>query len=605
MDGQRFLTRTSIREWVGLLALVLGTLFCGLGSARLWDRDEPRNARCAQEMLERSDWIVPTFDGELRTHKPILLYWLQLTSYQIFGVHEWSARLPSVLCGLIAVLACYGMATHLFNRRVGVWGAICLSTSVMFIVASRAATPDAPLIACCTVTLWLFLRSAYSRQPSGELRFQQPKWIDWFSIYIVCAIAILAKGPVGLLLPGMVMGLQLMWQTWPTSVTQTNGLWNKGLRGSITFVRHACITAWRMRPFSAMFAVLVIASPWYIMVGLATDGVWLREFFWTHNVSRAVSTMEGHSGPPILFYLATLCVGTFPWSIWLGPAYWYAYRLWQTQPAWRPGLMFCMTWTLVYIVSFSFAATKLPSYVTPCYPAVVMVYAGLFAHWSQHQKVCLKLGQVGLFIGAMVFLTLTLLFGQFRINDQLPLAVLVPVGAIATICACGALFLMSRSHPRLGLQIYTSGAIILIIALASFGSERVDTCRGDLALLTTAMQSRDASKLALIGEVEPSWVFYTKGSATRIPIAGWERPAWDFLCADTQHQLLLRVEQASELERYLRELDPSAKFEMSLPPKPALNGDRYVLIRRIHPAFPQDRQSEIRQARILEGTSTR
>src|SRR6476469_4382820 len=75
----------SIRHPLILLCLAGGILFFRLGSAPLWDRDEPRNARCAQEMLERSDWITPTLNGELRAHKPVLLYWLIMASYQICG----------------------------------------------------------------------------------------------------------------------------------------------------------------------------------------------------------------------------------------------------------------------------------------------------------------------------------------------------------------------------------------------------------------------------------------------------------------------------------------------------------------------------------------
>ncbi len=59
-----------------LVAICLLCFFLRLGDSKLWDRDEPRNARCAAEMLERGDWVVPTFNDELRTHKPILTYWL-------------------------------------------------------------------------------------------------------------------------------------------------------------------------------------------------------------------------------------------------------------------------------------------------------------------------------------------------------------------------------------------------------------------------------------------------------------------------------------------------------------------------------------------------
>ena len=108
-------------------------MFSFLGSARLWDRDEPRNARAAQEMLERNDWIVPTFNGELRSHKPILLYWLQMSAYSIFGQSETSARLPSALAACLSVLALAWLASRLAGEQTllgpnGFWSGAVLAT---------------------------------------------------------------------------------------------------------------------------------------------------------------------------------------------------------------------------------------------------------------------------------------------------------------------------------------------------------------------------------------------------------------------------------------------------------------------------------------------
>jgi 4-amino-4-deoxy-L-arabinose transferase-like glycosyltransferase len=90
------------------LTLVLGiaaaVLFANLGGTRLWDRDEPRNAGCARDMLHRGDWIVPTFNGELRAHKPVLLYWCIMAAYRTLGVSEFAARLPSATAALVTMI---------------------------------------------------------------------------------------------------------------------------------------------------------------------------------------------------------------------------------------------------------------------------------------------------------------------------------------------------------------------------------------------------------------------------------------------------------------------------------------------------------------------
>lgn len=124
---------------VALLVLVAGSvLFVELGSARLWDRDEPRNARASHEMLARGDWIVPTFNGELRDHKPVLLYWGQMLGCLTLGESEFTARLPSALCALLTIFAVAVLASRLSGKPSGLshegyWSAGCMATCGLFV----------------------------------------------------------------------------------------------------------------------------------------------------------------------------------------------------------------------------------------------------------------------------------------------------------------------------------------------------------------------------------------------------------------------------------------------------------------------------------------
>ena len=153
------------------IAIVVGLALCvmltNLGGPRLWDRDEPRNAGCAAEMLAAHDWVVPRFNGELRTHKPILLYWLMLGSYSLLGVNEFSARLPSALlaCGTVACVCLMGK--HFWGRRAGNWAGLALATSLLFVMAGRAATPDSALIFCSS-SLALKSPTAITAMRSGR-----------------------------------------------------------------------------------------------------------------------------------------------------------------------------------------------------------------------------------------------------------------------------------------------------------------------------------------------------------------------------------------------------------------------------------------------------
>src|SRR4051812_26191041 len=106
-------------HWLLLLAVGGLLTFPNLGATSLWDMDEGVNAECGREMLEAGTLIVPTFNWELRTAKPVLTYWLQRPAYVWFGVSEWSARLPSALCGLGTVLVTYELGRRMFGATTG------------------------------------------------------------------------------------------------------------------------------------------------------------------------------------------------------------------------------------------------------------------------------------------------------------------------------------------------------------------------------------------------------------------------------------------------------------------------------------------------------
>src|SRR5437660_9656260 len=109
-----------------LLALCALLFFLGLGTLGLTDRDEGSNAEAAREMVQSGDWLTPTLNGAPRFAKPILIYWLIACSYLVFGVSEFTARLPSALFGALLVLMQYAFATRLLGPTVGLRAALML-----------------------------------------------------------------------------------------------------------------------------------------------------------------------------------------------------------------------------------------------------------------------------------------------------------------------------------------------------------------------------------------------------------------------------------------------------------------------------------------------
>ena len=196
-------------------------MLTNLGGPRLWDRDETRNGECAREMLVNSDWVVPTFNGELRTHKPVLLYWCIMTSYLACGVTEFAARFPSALCAIGSVICTYRMGRRLFGPQAGIWAAIALATSLMFVVAGRAATPDSLLIFCTTLALMIYVCGTFRPRfettpldappdPIIAGHYFPQHFPTVLTLYAAMGLGVLAKGPVGLILPTAVIGMFLL-----------------------------------------------------------------------------------------------------------------------------------------------------------------------------------------------------------------------------------------------------------------------------------------------------------------------------------------------------------------------------------------------------------
>ncbi len=126
-----------------IVVAVIGaaSFITGLGLTRLWDEDEPKNAVCGQEMFSSGDWVVPTFNGQLRTDKPILIYWCMIAVYQVFGVSEMAARLPSALAGVGSVVLIFHLGRLMFDRRTGLMASCLAASALMFAVLAQGRLP--------------------------------------------------------------------------------------------------------------------------------------------------------------------------------------------------------------------------------------------------------------------------------------------------------------------------------------------------------------------------------------------------------------------------------------------------------------------------------
>jgi 4-amino-4-deoxy-L-arabinose transferase-like glycosyltransferase len=520
-----------------LLIVLLSGLcfFTRLGSSRLWDQDEPRNARCAWEMYERNDWIVPTFNGQLRAHKPILLYWLMMSAYAVFGVNEFSARFWSAGLAVGTVLLTYGIGVRLFDARTAIWAATGLATTLMFNVAAHAATPDSTLIFCSTVSIALFVCSVNWLSPRATtvgdgrpacLRLDR-RWLA--AAGMALGLGVLAKGPVGFVLPVVVWCLFLWWSLYDASVSTATpstaeaneASWHARIRSRLAprfrlVYLLNCMLAWR--PFLVTSLMLLVAVPWYVLVGQRTEGAWLREFFWQHNLGRAVESMEGHQGNILFYYPASILVGFFPWSALAIPvAIWIAGR-WNEAGKFDPRFALLLAWLAGYVVPFSLAATKLPSYVTPTYPALALMVGHFVANWPassvQPARWWPRWSAITMItVGLLVIVTLAVAAHEFLPGEEL-------LAAIGLILLCGGAACLAsfrRWQFTAGMMRLSITSLCFIVAIFGWVAPRVSRHQQINRLLAVAQQLDANAPLASYGVHEPSWVFYAGRTIPLLP----------------------------------------------------------------------------------------
>jgi 4-amino-4-deoxy-L-arabinose transferase-like glycosyltransferase len=389
--------------WI-LLGLSVILLFPGLGKAPLWIYDEVRNAECAREMYERGDWIVPTFNGGLRTLKPPLHYYFMFGGFKIFGVTEWGARFFSAVFGTLTILIIYLFVKKYSSKRQAFITSLVLLSSSHFLFEFRMSVPDPYLIFLNATSLF----TAY-------LFFTEKKnyWL------LVCAVAMglgtLAKGPVAVALPGAAI---LTWL-----------IWEKRLKE---------VLSWRI--LVAGIIMFAVALPWYLLVHKETNGDWTRGFFLQHNLGRFSEPMEGHGGLFIIVPIIVL-VGMLPASIFIGESF----KKFKTKFS-NPFLKLAFSVVAVFVVFYCISSTKLPNYAMPCYPFVAILLGNFINNaWEENKA---KLYPYIILLIINIALPLAAYFGIKNEMNTKGMENLASFLSLLTIAAIISLYFMLRKNFR-------------------------------------------------------------------------------------------------------------------------------------------------------------
>jgi 4-amino-4-deoxy-L-arabinose transferase-like glycosyltransferase len=368
--GLKTWERQSVNPWVLAIAwiLMVGLLafFWRLGSTGLLDETEPLFVEASRQMTLTGDWITPYFNGVTRFDKPPLIYWLQASSFLIFGVNEFAARLPSALAGYLLAGFCFytlryfGTYDSINSEKpshspsqwqgwlVASLGAAMVALNPLTLFFGRTGYSDMVLSLCFGGSLLAF----FMGYAQTEQRKVQQGW--YLGFIILSALAVLTKGPVGIVLPGLIIAAFLV------------------------YVGRLREVLGEMRLVRGILIFLAISVPWFILVTLQNGEVYINSFFGVHNFERFTSVVNEHSGP--WYYQIVLAfIGFAPWSLALPAAIAHTQPLqrqrWQQAPRSTQLGLFALFWFVIVLGFFTIAVTKYFSYTLPLMPAAAILVA--------------------------------------------------------------------------------------------------------------------------------------------------------------------------------------------------------------------------------------
>jgi hypothetical protein len=312
-------------------------------------------AQIARNMLSSGDWTTARLDGVPYLEKPPLIYWLIAGSYRIFGVHDWSARIPVALSVIALCLITTAFGIWAFGQRAGFYAGLCLSTCAGLFLFTRILLPDVMLTATIALALWAMLRALDEEERHPRL---------WAAILAASlALGLLLKSLIGIAFPAGAALVYLL----------------------ITRELFVARTWRRLRPFSGLLIILLIAAPWHILATVRNPPYFsftmksipgeYHGFFWFFFINEQLLRFlnlryprDYDTVPRLYFWLFNL-IWLFPWSVYLPASLRLSYR--PTDRAGRTRLL-ALCWIGFVMVFFTFSTTQ-EYYSMPIYPAMALI----------------------------------------------------------------------------------------------------------------------------------------------------------------------------------------------------------------------------------------
>ena len=479
-------------RWLWLASLGLGVLLFvwQLGATGLVDETPPLFAASARAMAETGDWLIPWVNGLPRYDKPPLVYWAMGLSYSLPGqmawdpLGTWAARLPSAL----ATVAVMQTLVHTLlrwpqaRRRPGLTAlsaALAFALSPLVLIWGRIAVSDALFSGCLAISLLL----CWSSYATGGRR--------WWAAWLLLGLAVLAKGPVAVVLLALtLLGFGWLQRDLP------------GVAASVQPLRGALITA-------------LVAGPWYGLALLREGEPFWRSFFGYHNLQRFSSVVNNHQAPWWFFGLI-LVLASLPATPLLVLGLVRALRGPVPPPA-QSLQRFAACWLLAVLLFFTAAATKLPSYWLPATPAagLLIALAAQRGAWLAWRLLLLLAGLLALvlalaprWVPAIVTPEMPTLPQELLASGRLPLA----AACFALAALLGLVAGWRRGNPAALLAVQlplVAFVLAVLLPLVKLGDRlRAEPVRRLAVSAQRQSPMAAPSHLAMVGMLKPSLHFY-------------------------------------------------------------------------------------------------
>ncbi len=336
----------------------------GLYSA--FDKDEPKYLEAAYEMVKSGDYITPYYNYQYRFDKPILIYWLIALGYKIFGINEFGGRFFVSLCGVFAVLLLYWWLSRWRSERFAFWSSLVFLSLLDFIVMSSVAMPDIALTFFIEGAL-IFFFEGYHRKSANFYRLA----------FLFSGLATLTKGPVGLVLPGLIAIFYLA-------------------------LRRDLIKTLKEIPWFSGFGIyFAVVLPWYGAILQKHGYQFFKDFIIFHNIHRFTGKIPGHP-TAWWYYFVNYFWLYLPFSLFFPFALYY---LFKEKRVWGDNVLeFSTVWFFTVFLFFQIAHTKLAHYLLPSFPAFAVITTWYLFNLRE---------KLSLYLTAFLFTTLALAGGVF------------------------------------------------------------------------------------------------------------------------------------------------------------------------------------------------